>query len=74
MITHIKPDFYKHVEVLSQCDEIDGNLNGNVYGGISTHLIEILDMDITLKMRVDLEGIIDESSRMRDYITSRRMI
>lgn len=74
MIHQIKSDFDKHVEELAQSDEIDGNLNGNVYAGISTHLIEILDMGATMAMRVHLEGIIDESSRMRDYITSRRMI
>ena len=74
MINQIKPDLNKHVEELAQSDEIDGNLNGNVYAGISTHLIEILDMGATMAMRIHLEGMIDESSKMREWITSRRMI
>lgn len=74
MIRQIKPDLSKYVEDISQSDEIDSNLNGRIYGELSSPLIEITDMGVTMHMRIDLEGIIDDASRMRDWINSRRMI
>lgn len=74
MIRQIKPDLYKYIEDISRYDEIDRNLNGQIYEHVSTPLIEIFDMEICLKMRVDLENLIDESSKDRDWVTSRRMI
>lgn len=74
MITQLKPDLCKYVENISQCEEIDSNLDGQIYGNLSSHLIEIFDMEICLKMRVNLENLIDESPKDRDWITSKRMI
>lgn len=74
MINKITSDFYKYIENFNQCEEIDSNLGAQIYGNISSHLIEIFDMEICLKMRVNLENLIDESSKDRDWIIRRRMI
>ena len=72
MIHQIKPDFYIHIEELYKSEKID--TVGTIYDNISSPLIETLDMGATMVMRVHLEGMIDESTVMRDWITSRRMI
>lgn len=74
MINQIKPDLSKYVEDISQSDEIDSNLNGQIYGNASSPLIEMFDMEICLKIRVNLENLIDESSKGRDWIIRRRVI